>query len=71
MIKRMKKAKINANEIPCLGMDIGGVTVKIAFFESRVTANVDQLKCFLDNFKENLVNVNVNILNKNNEYIKK
>jgi pantothenate kinase len=63
MIKRMKKEKINTNEIPRLGMDIGGVTVKIAFFESDATADDDQMKLkkFLDeNYKAYLVNENVN-----------
>ena len=63
MLKRMKKAKVNENEIPCLGMDIGGVTVKIAFFESAPTDNDDQMKLknFLDeNYKDYMVNANVN-----------
>ena len=68
MLKRMQKSKINKNEIPLLSLDIGGVTVKLAFFEIDSTAIQEQhqhenrlkLKTFFETFKEYLVNERVN-----------
>lgn len=33
MLKRMQKANISSSEIPLLGIDIGGVTVKLTYFD--------------------------------------
>lgn len=56
MEKRMQLAHISAHEIPLLGLDIGGITVKLTFFDiKRDTSLNDQ---FNSGF-ENVVNVNL------------
>jgi pantothenate kinase len=62
MLKRMQKSNILPNETPLLGLDIGGITVKLAFFDTdENTENRILLKKFFNkNLTEYLVNKNVN-----------